>query len=344
MQVTWRSPSNIAIIKYWGKHGNQLPNNASLSLTLSNASTETSLKLLRKRSKKEIEVDFRFEGEKNPAFAEKITTYITSLHKEMSWLSTHRLQIHSSNSFPHSAGIASSASSMSALALCLLSTDVMQGRKLKPEQFFSVAGNYARLGSGSACRSVFPGFALWGKTDLIETASDKTAIPFPENYHPDFEEMQDSILIVHAGEKPVSSRAGHALMRTHSMADQRYANAHTRLKTLIQVLRSGDWETFCSITEAEALELHALMMTSDPSYILMRPNTLAIIEKIRHFRADTKIPLCFTLDAGPNVHVLYPWFVKKEVRNFIQSELLEFCAKKKVIYDQMGRGPVQVME
>ena len=75
----------------------------------------------------------------------------------------------------------------------------------------------------------------------------------------------------------------------------------------------------------------------------MKPNTLEIIERIRNFRAETKIPVCFTLDAGPNVHVLYPHSEKTKVRNFIQSELLPYCIKKKVIYDHMGKGPSQIM-
>ena len=145
-------------------------------------------------------------------------------------------------------------------------------------------------------------------------------------------------------EKSVSSRAGHALMKNHSMAKARYANAGKRLKILCDVLLSGDWEMFCEIAEAEAMELHAMMMTSSPSYILMKPETLHIIHAVKDFRNTTKIPLCFTLDAGPNVHLLYPYFHKKEVRNFIQSSLLQYCVKRKVIYDSMGKGPMQLIQ
>ena len=79
MNITWKSPSNIALIKYWGKHGEQLPNNPSLSLTLSDASTTTSISLKKKRSKKPIDLDFSFEGKKNPAFSAKILTYLTGI-------------------------------------------------------------------------------------------------------------------------------------------------------------------------------------------------------------------------------------------------------------------------
>lgn len=338
--ITWQSPSNIALIKYWGKHGNQLPNNASLSLTLSQATTTTSLSLKKKRKKSVIEIDFTFEGEKNEKFAEKIITYLDGIKADFPFITENKLVINSENSFPHSAGIASSASSMSALALCLLSQSMIADKKeYKPEEFYQKASHYARIGSGSASRSVYPDFAVWGKSTHIKNANDKYAIQYPDKFNSDFNELQDSILIVNEKEKSVSSRAGHALMQNHPMATQRYKNAETRMKSLLTALAKGDWELFCATVETEALELHALMMTSNPSFILMKPGTLEIIERIRRFRDETKIPVCYTLDAGPNVHVIYPYFEKKKVRNFIQEELLEFCTKKKVIYDSMGNGP-----
>lgn len=338
--ITWQSPSNIALIKYWGKHGNQLPNNASLSLTLSQATTTTSLSLKKKRKKSTIEIDFTFEGEKNEKFAEKIITYLDGIKADFPLITENKLIINSENSFPHSAGIASSASSMSALALCLLSQSMIADKKeYKPEEFYQKASHYARIGSGSASRSVYPDFSVWGKSTHIKNANDKFAIQYPDKFNSDFNDLQDSILIVNEKEKSVSSRAGHALMQNHPMAAQRYKNAEARMKSLLSALAKGDWELFCNTVETEALELHALMMTSNPSFILMKPGTLEIIERIRRFRDETKIPVCFTLDAGPNVHVIYPYFEKKKVRNFIQEELLEFCTKKKVIYDSMGNGP-----
>ncbi len=344
MQFTWKSPSNIALIKYWGKHDRQLPNNASLSLTLREAHTITSLKLQKKRTKKNIELDFTFAGARNEKFAEKLTAFLATLTTDMPWLTKNRLVLQSDNSFPHSAGIASSASAMSALALCLMSVQRIQtGKYADDASFLQMASHYARLGSGSAARSVYPEFTVWGKTTAVKGSSDAYALPFPAHYHPDFNELQDSILIVSDQEKSVSSRAGHALMDGHPMAAQRYKNAQRRLKDLLQALTHADWSLFCKTVETEALELHALMMTSDPTFILMHPNTLAIIDRIRFFRAQTGIPVCFTLDAGPNVHLLYPYFAKKEVRNFIQSELLKFCHKKSVIYDQMGDGPSMML-
>lgn len=344
MEITWRSPSNIALIKYWGKHGNQLPNNASLSLTLHEAYTETSIALKSKRKKSTPDIDFYFEGKKNAVFAGKIIRYLDSIKDELSFIQDHKLVIRSENSFPHSAGIASSASSMSALALCLMSIQSgFSNKQSDYDTFLKNASYYARLGSGSAARSIFPEFSVWGETKWVKNSSDQHAIPFPKEYHPNFNDLQDSILIVSDQEKAVSSRAGHDLMKKHPSAGLRYKNAEQRLSELIRSMRSGDLNLFVKIIEAEALELHALMMTSDPSFILLAPATLEIINRIRQFRLDTKIPVCFTLDAGPNVHIIYPYFEKKSVRNFIQSELLKFCRNKKVIYDGMGTGPSQII-
>ncbi len=345
MNITWQSPSNIALIKYWGKHGIQLPNNPSLSLTLSEAFTTTTLQLQKKRSKKNIELEFYFEGKKNEAFAGKIELFLGTVQNELPFIADYRLKIQSENSFPHSAGIASSASAMSALALCLLSAHAMQAKeKFSYDAFLQKASYIARIGSGSAARSIYPEFSEWGNAKNIRGSSDAYAIQYPVKWHTDFNELQDSILIVSAEEKTVSSRAGHAMMIGHPMEKQRYQNAGKRLRDILQALQKGDWELFCTTVEAEALELHALMMTSSPSFILMQPNTLAIINKIRTFRQETKIPVCFTLDAGPNVHMLYPYFEKKNVRQFIQTELLQFCTKKKVIYDMMGSGPRQMVD
>ena len=94
-----------------------------------------------------------------------------------------------------------------------------------------------------------------------------------------------------------------------------------------------------NITESEALQLHALMMCSNPSYILMKPNTLRIIEAIRSFRNETQIPLCFTLDAGPNVHLLYPESEAEKVEQFIKDELASYCTDGRWIADHVGDGP-----
>ncbi len=343
-QFFWRSPSNIAIIKYWGKHGRQLPRNPSISLTLSASFTDMALEYApRETSGEGIELDFLFHDEPNEAFRAKILAFLESLTPVFPFLPELSLRIRSGNSFPHSAGIASSASSMSALALCLCSLeDALLGTLGDPEAFDRKASEIARLGSGSACRSIYPYAAVWGATPDVPGASDEYAVPAEDYLHPLFKSLHNDILIVSAGEKAVSSRAGHALMEGNPYAEPRYDQARRRLRRLLDVLRAGDLPEFGKIAEDEALTLHALMMCSDPSYMLMEPNSLEMIKRIRQYRADTGHPLCFTLDAGPNIHLLYPEEIIHEVRAFIDEQLKPLCANEWVIGDWVGEGPEEM--
>lgn len=342
--ITWRSPSNIAIIKYWGKHGVQLPRNPSISLTLNSSFTDTRLEYKPKESgDRNIALDFFFHGKENEKFRTKVLKYLESVADIFPFLRQLDLTIRTGNSFPHSTGIASSASAMSAIALCLCSLEEELFNSLDEDDAFDQKASYvARLGSGSACRSIFPVAALWGQTGEIEGASDLYAVSLENEVHDIFKTFHDDILIASAAEKSVSSRAGHSLMDGNPFADARYADAKRKLLRLLDAMRKGDLEEFGRICENEALTLHGLMMSSNPSYVLLKPSTLEMIERLKAYREETKHPVYFTLDAGPNLHVLYPEDVVHEVRPFIEEELMPLCEEEKYISDWVGEGPEQV--
>lgn len=343
MKITFRSPSNIAIVKYWGKYGRQLPRNASISLTLNNAYSETCLEYTEKEDDSEIMLDFYFEGKKNEAFGGRILKFLNAVVDELPFLREYHLRIHSHNSFPHSAGIASSASSMSALALCLCQMEREVAYTLPAEEvFYQRASYFARLASGSACRSIYPYAASWGKTAHIIGSSNEFASPCANKLHDVFKSFHDDILIISHDEKSVSSSAGHELMEANPFAPLRYELADKNLAILMKAFEEGDLDTFGTVAEEEALMLHALMMTSQPSYILMEANSLVAIKKLRSFRKDTGLPLYFSLDAGPNLHLLYPDSIAADVKPFIQTELSKFCQNGRIIEDSVGKGAVQV--
>ena len=341
-KVGWQSPSNIALVKYWGKHGKQLPQNPSISFTLSECRSETFVSF---EKADRFGFQFFFEGKENPAFGAKIEKFLLENQSFFPFINQLNLKVESRNTFPHSSGIASSASSMSAFVMCLLeierSLSLSKGRPI--DMVLRKASYFSRLASGSAARSVFPKMALWGKTEAYEGSSDEYAVSLADDIHPVFKTFHDSILIVSGETKSVSSRAGHALMEGNPYAPARYAQANENIKNLLAALKSGDLDTFINITESEALQLHALMMCSNPSFILMKPNTLRIIEEVRTFRNETQIPLCFTLDAGPNVHLLYPDNEAEKVENFIKSELLKYCNQGRWIADHVGDWPKLLM-
>lgn len=315
--------------------GRQIPRNASISLTLSNAHTDTTIDY-RVKQESGLTMDFLFEGQRNQSFADKLVQYLRSVSAYHPIVDHLHLAISSSNSFPHSSGIASSASAMAAVAMCICDIE----SQVSGESAIDIAkASYlARLGSGSASRSVIPQAAVWGRHDSIDGSSDLFAVPF-EGMDPVFAGYHDDILIVSASEKSVSSTAGHALMEGNVYAGPRYQQANDRVASLTDILRAGDIEAFGKLAEDEAMTLHALMMCSDPSYVLMEPGTLDMIREIRAYRADSNVPVYFTLDAGPNIHLLYPDAYAGEVKAFINDQLLQYTADNKVIKDHVGNGP-----
>jgi len=341
--VAWSSPSNIALVKYWGKKENQKPQNPSISFTLENCKTITTLSFVKKKKGEDnFSFDVYLEGKKKDDFKSKIETFFKRIEVYVPFLKDYHFIIETSNTFPHSSGIASSASGMSALSMCLMSIE----KQLMPnmsDDFFNMKASFlARLGSGSACRSVEGDLIVWGLHNDIEGSTDLFGIKYPYEVHENFKNYQDTILLVDKGEKQVSSTVGHNLMHNHPFALQRFSQANNNITKFIEILRSGDVYAFIEIIESEALTLHAMMMTSLPYFILMKPNTLEIINRIWEFRSDTGLPISFTLDAGANVHVLYPKKDADSILEFIKNELVAFCQNGHYICDKIGFGAKQL--
>lgn len=334
---TWQSPSNIALVKYWGKHGAQLPSNPSISFTLKNCHTITTLKVSPKvglQPQFEVMVD----GVPQESFVPKVASFLQKLSEMYPQLSAFDYALATGNTFPHSSGIASSASGMSALALCLV--DLLIDEGLIVENRLQLASTLARIGSGSACRSIYGGLVMWGQHEAFEGSHDEFAIPVLD-VNPVFKNYRDDILIVHEGKKSVSSSAGHELLKGHPFAAQRFERARQNMTRIQKILREGELKSFVELVEEEALMLHAMMMTSSPSYLLMLPNTLAIISAIRKSRADKGHHICFTLDAGANVHMLYPVDEAELAHELIQEQLVVFCENGRYLRDEVGNGPIK---
>lgn len=339
--AAWKCPSNIALVKYWGKKpGLQLPANASISFTLSNCHTSTRISAEPKASDGTFSFEFWFDGEAKPSFEPKIEVFFKNIHAYLPWLSSVHLKIESSNSFPHSSGIASSASSFGALALCLM--DIQQqwlGGIV--EDVMEDVSFLARIGSGSACRSVFGPLAVWGEHEAFPGSSDEYAVEF-NDVHPVFKSFKDTVLIVEAGSKSVSSTAGHGLMNGHPYAAARFVQAKENLAALKVAMQAGDLDTFYEIVEAEAFALHAMMITGKPAYMLFKPETIRLIELIRDARKTKGVSCCFTLDAGANVHLLYPSDSEHSVMELVKNEWAAYCENGRYICDEIQNGPTRI--
>ena len=333
--VSASCPSNIALIKYWGKYENQIPANPSISYTLNHCRTNTTMEFF---AGEDFSVQTFLAGNEEQKFAEKIEKYFKNIEPYLPWILKGKYIIKTENTFPHSSGIASSASGFAAIAKCLMNLDeIFNSNNQQPEFTSQKASFLARLGSGSACRSLYEGLVVWGKTEEVEGSSDLFAVPYNnDEIHPIFKNFNDWVLLIHEGQKSVSSTVGHGLMNTNPYAERRFQEAHENFTKLKTILSSGDMEGFIKLVEHEALTLHAMMMMSDPAFILMKTGTLEVINKIWDFRKITGLALFFTLDAGANVHLLFPNDIDNDrIIDFIQTELIPFTQKGGVVKDVM---------
>lgn len=326
--------SNIALIKYWGKYADQIPANPSISYTLNHCKTNTSVEFIADES---FLVQTFLSGNEEVKFAEKIEKYFKNIEQYLPWILKGRYIIKTENTFPHSSGIASSASGFGAIAKCLMILDSAFSGNISEDDSLRKASFLARLGSGSACRSLYNGLVVWGNSDEVSGSSDLFAVQYPNSeIHEIFKDFNDWVLLIHEGQKSVSSTVGHGLMNTNPYAERRFQEARENFIPMKGILKSGNLESFIKLVEHEALTLHAMMMMSDPAFILMKAGTMEVINKIWEFRRDTKLPLFFTLDAGANVHLLFPNDGSEEkIKDFIETELLQHTQKNGVVKDVM---------
>lgn len=325
-----RAPANIAWVKYWGKKGPQLPANPSLSMTLKECATLTELSAT---PATQLKVELFFDGAREESFEAKTAKYIESVGQLYPALNSFHYRIETQNTFPHSSGIASSASSQAALALALSQLLRSVGVNLSRHD----VGSMARLGSGSACRSLEGGLVVWGETEALKESSDLYATRLKHGVHPEFASVRDTIMVVSSEVKEVSSRAGHGHMNEHPFKAARYRQANQNFSDMLEGLKAGDWQKVGELMETEALSLHAMLMTGGAGHVLLAPGSLEIIRLVRLFRKESGLPLYFTIDAGPNIHLMYPESAWAKVDPFIRHELLRLTEKgQSAIWDSMG--------
>ena len=333
--VSWTAPANIALVKYWGKHGKQLPCNPSLSFSLRESTTTTRITFAPHKS---LKVSFNFQGLENERFRERLEKFFSSLGEVTHFFKNMEISIESANSFPHSDGVASTSSSLASIALCVCSLIYELTEKEMDDSFYRLSSYFARLGSGSASRSVYGRYSIWGHTSIL-ASNDEYAIEY-KDYDPIFMELCDAIFVVSDSDKRISSTVGHNLMNVNPYADIRYQNAQKNALKILDAMKKGRLDTFYAIVEQEAMEMHAMMMVANPSFLLFDPNTIAIINRIKAIREQTSLPVGYTIEAGPNVHFLYFERDREKVMPFIEEQRA-LCHKGIIVFDGLGAGPVK---
>ena len=217
----------------------------------------------------------------------RVTRHLDHIRKAVG--NSARARVASENAFSADAGLASSASAFAALTVAAFEA---LGVRKTPEE----ASTYARLGSGSAARSVLGGFVEW-KAGTTHEASRAVELAPPSHW-----DVHDVVLVFSGAEKKVGSSEGHPLAKTSPMNDARLAEVEKLLPVVRKAIRERDVAGMARATELDALLMHAVMMTSDPSLVYWTPETVAGIHAVRQWREEG-VPAFFTIDAGPNVHV-----------------------------------------
>ncbi len=283
------SHPNIAFIKYWGNRDEalRLPVNGSISMNLDRLFTRT-----RVTFRPDLPADaLTLNGQ--PAAPVALTRVIRFLDQVRRLAGVnHFAEVISENNFPTGAGIASSAAAFAALALAASRAIGLQLNEAELSRL-------ARLGSGSACRSIPAGFVEW-RPGLGDSDSFAVSIAGPDHWA-----LTDCIAVVQAEHKPVGSTEGHGLASTSPLQAARVADALRRLDACRAALLARDFDALAEVVEQDSTIMHAVMMTSTPPLFYWQPASLEIMKQVPHWRLKG-LPACFTLDAGPNVHVLCP--------------------------------------
>lgn len=323
MKASALAHPNIAFIKYWGNRNDplRLPANSSISMNLDGLFTRTQVNF-----SPELGADSLTLNETSVAGPGllRVQRFLDEVRRIASL--DFYARVTSQNNFPTGAGIASSAAAFAALSLAAASAS---GLELDE----AALSRLARRGSGSACRSVPGGFVEWqsGEGDL-----DSYAFSIAP---PEFWPLADCIAILSASQKAVGSSEGHTLAGTSPLQAARVADAPRRLDICRQAILKRDFTALAEIVELDSNLMHAVMFTSQPPLFYWTPESITVMQAVMAWR-KAGLPVCYTLDAGPNVHVLCPLAKSEEIR----ARVMQIQGVKQVLNARVGGAARIVLE
>ncbi|HVA96066.1 MAG TPA: diphosphomevalonate decarboxylase [Candidatus Acidoferrales bacterium] len=286
MKATAVAPSNIAFIKYWGVKDEvlRLPKNGSISMNLSNLLTTTTVEFNSDFYQDSITVNNVqeiIEGNRVIKHLDRIRS-LTKIQ--------YKAKVISKNNFPTSTGLSSSASGFAALTVAAAAA---AGLKLSEKELSILA----RQGSGSACRSIPDGFVEWLDGDTSETSYAVSLYP------KDHWDIIDVVAVVSTNKKEISSTEGHKLATTSLFFDRRLQLNKEKMRLVKRYIKEKNFTAFGNVIEAEALELHAIYLTSQPSLIYLLPASLRLLHLVKKWRQEG-LEVYFTLNTGQDVHII----------------------------------------
>lgn len=318
LKATAKSPANIAFIKYWGKKNEKLriPSNNSLSMCIDKANTITTVEFKKNQKKDYIKIDGKTaQGRER----KRVVKHLQRIRKKANL--SLKAKVISKNSFPKATGLASSASGMAALTLAA-STAV--GLNLSEKDLSKLA----RLASGSACRSIPGGFVEWQKGTNQENS-------FAVQLYPsEYWKIADVAVIVSKKMKKTSSTSGHRLAKTSPFYKIRLKNLPKNITAIKKAIKNKNFSLFGNILEKEALNFHAICLTSNPPLLYWSPTSLLIMKKIQNWRREGKTESYFTLDAGTTIHAI----TRQKDEQKLAERLKNIKDVKKVVINHPSNG------
>jgi diphosphomevalonate decarboxylase len=313
---------NIALIKYWGNrdHALRLPANSSLSMNLAALATTTTVEFRSDLDADSVTID---DAEATASARARVIAHLDRV-RALAGIDT-KASVISHNNFPVGTGLASSASAFAALTVAACAA---AGLDLSTDEL----SRLARCGSGSACRSVPGGFVLWDACGA--DAGDEDNCSFGRTIAPpDHWDLRNVVAIVESAHKATGSTEGHAIAETSPFQAVRVASTPERLERCRAAILARDFSALADVIEQDALAMHAVMMTGTPSLLYWRPATLAVMQAVRAWQAEG-LAVAFTIDAGPNVHCIYPAGSAPQVENLVRS----IPGVERVLVSGVGEG------
>lgn len=286
MKSTAVAPSNIAFTKYWGKKDDYLriPTNNSISMNLSNLTTTTTVEFSEKYSRDEVIVN----GESNEFDTMKVSMHLDRIRKRAG--TSDRAKVMSLNTFPSSTGLSSSASGFAALTVAAVSA---VGLSLSQKELSVLA----RLGSGSACRSIPDGFVEWKKGN---SSPSSYAVSL---FSPDHWNIRDVVVLVSDTKKSISTTEGQKRAQSSLFFPVRLSQMDKKNERCRQFIEQKNLALLGELIESEALEMHAVMMTASPPLLYWLPTTVLVIKMVQKLRAEG-LSCYFTINTGQDIHII----------------------------------------
>lgn len=283
--ATARAHPNIAFIKYWGNRDDnlRLPSNPSISMNLDGLYTETTVTWSSDLKADRLVLNGK---EQSAAPLNRVATHLNVLRQRLPV--TSYAEVISANNFPIGAGIASSAAAFAALTVAAVGAS---GVQMSEHELSTLA----RIGSGSASRSVPSGFVEWHTGETHKESYAESFAP-PEHW-----DIVDLVAVVSRAHKAVVSEAGHHSATTSDLQAARVSGARERFLICKRAILERDFATFADVVEMDSNLMHAVMMTSRPPLFYWLPLSLTVMDAVRRWRQEG-MQVCYTLDAGPNVH------------------------------------------